>query len=128
MGDGKKIKINPEVILDTAHNIDAFKTILKQLKNIPKDIKIVFGTLEKKDQIKIFDILPSNFFYYFCEIDNPRSMSINKIVKRATKNKLKFNAFNLASNAYRQAIFDSDSNSFILVTGSNFVVSEIMNI
>ena len=55
-------------------------------------------------------------------------MSINKIVKRATKNKLKFNAFNLASSAYRQAIFDSDSNSFILVTGSNFVVSEIMNI
>jgi hypothetical protein len=54
-------------------------------------------------------------------------MSINKLVKRATKNKLKFNAFNLASNAYRQALFDSDSNCFILVTGSNFIVSEIIS-
>lgn len=126
IGRWQKIKINPEVILDTAHNIDAFKIIIKQLKKIPKNIKIVFGTLEKKDQLKIIDVLPSNFFYYFCEINNPRSMSLNKIIKRATKNKLKFNAFNLASNAYRQALFDSDSNSFILVTGSNYLLSEIL--
>ncbi|MEL0186871.1 MAG: Mur ligase family protein, partial [Flavobacteriaceae bacterium] len=61
------IKSKPLVIFDVAHNIDAIKKILKQLKEEDKDIRFVFGTLNKPGQIKILDILQTDYFYYFCE-------------------------------------------------------------
>ena len=120
------VKKKPLVIVDCAHNIDAFNKIISQLESLGKKIKMIFGTLNKIDQIKIIDILPKHFFYYFCEPKIDRFMPIEKIKNRANKNKLQFKAYQSSLNAYNDALTESDLNDLIFVTGSNFVVSEIL--
>lgn len=120
------VKKKPLVIVDCAHNIDAFNKIISQLESLGKKIKMIFGTLNKIDQIKIIDILPKHFFYYFCEPKIDRFMPIEKIKNRANKNKLQFKAYQSSLNAYNDALNESDLNDLIFVTGSNFVVSEIL--
>jgi dihydrofolate synthase/folylpolyglutamate synthase len=53
-------------------------------------------------------------------------MPIEKIKNRANKNKLQFKAYQSSLNAYNDALTESDLNDLIFVTGSNFVVSEIL--
>ena len=120
------VKKKPLVIVDCAHNFDAFNKIISQLESLGKKIKMIFGTLNKIDQIKIIDILPKHFFYYFCEPKIDRFMPIEKIKNRANKNKLQFKAYQSSLNAYNDALSESDLNDLIFVTGSNFVVSEIL--
>lgn len=120
------VKKKPLVIVDCAHNVDAFNKIISQLESLGKKIKMIFGTLNKIDQIKIIDILPKHFFYYFCEPKIDRFMPIEKIKNRANKNKLQFKAYQSSLNAYNDALTESDLNDLIFVTGSSFVVSEIL--
>lgn len=120
------VKKKPLVIVDCAHNVDAFNKIISQLESLGKKIKMIFGTLNKIDQIKIIDILPKHFFYYFCEPKIDRFMPIEKIKNRANKNKLQFKAYQSSLNAYNDALAESDLNDLIFVTGSSFVVSEIL--
>ena len=120
------VKKKPLVIVDCAHNFDAFNKIISQLESLGKKIKMIFGTLNKIDQIKIIDILPKHFFYYFCEPKIDRFMPIEKIKNRANKNKLQFKAYQSSLNAYNDALSESDLNDLIFVTGSSFVVSEIL--
>lgn len=122
------IKSKPLVIFDVAHNIDAIKKILKQLKEEDKDIRFVFGTLNKPGQIKILDILPTDYFYYFCEPNTPRSMPIEKIKRKAKSNKFKFKSYSLPNEAYQSALNESKKNDVIFVTGSTFVISEILSV
>ncbi len=115
---GKK----PKIIFDAGHNISALKISLSELKN---SSRVVFGTLEKKDQIDIIKILPINFRYYFCPVKSDRSMSIYKIDNEAKKIGLKYSLFKNINDALNTAIEESDENDTILVTGSTFLFSDL---
>ena len=116
------ISKKPKIIFDAGHNISALKISLSELKN---SSKVVFGTLEKKDQIDILKILPINFKYYFCPVKSDRSMSICKIDNEAKKIGLKYSLFKNINDALNTAIEDSDENDTILVTGSTFLFSDL---
>ena len=116
------VRKKPKIILDAGHNISALKISLSELKN---DSKVVFGTLEKKDQIDIIKILPINFRYYFCPVKSDRSMSIYKIDNEAIKMGLQYSLFENINDALNAAIEDSDENDSILVTGSTFLFSDL---
>ena len=116
------ISKKPKIIFDSGHNISALKISLSELKN---SSKVVFGTLEKKDQIDIIKILPINFRYYFCPVKSDRSMSIYKIGNEAMKIGLKYFLFENIDDALNAAIEDSDENDSILVTGSTFLFSDL---
>ncbi|MDC3109902.1 bifunctional folylpolyglutamate synthase/dihydrofolate synthase [Flavobacteriales bacterium] len=116
------ISKKPKIIFDSGHNISALKISLSELKN---SSKVVFGTLEKKDQIDIIKILPINFRYYFCPVKSDRSMSIYKIDNEAKKIGLKYSLFKNINDALNTAIEDSDENDTILVTGSTFLFSDL---
>ena len=116
------ISKKPKIIFDSGHNISALKISLSELKN---SSKVVFGTLEKKDQIDIIKILPINFRYYFCPVKSHRSMSIYKIDNEAKKIGLKYSLFKNINDALNTAIEDSDENDTILVTGSTFLFSDL---
>ena len=116
------ISKKPKIIFDAGHNISALKISLSELKN---SSKVVFGTLEKKDQINIIKILPINFRYYFCPVKSDRSMSIYKIDNEAKKIGLKYSLFKNINDALNTAIEDSDENDTILVTGSTFLFSDL---
>jgi len=119
------IKKNPLLIFDAAHNIDALKEILNSLK---PGSKIVFGTLEKKDQIKCLEIFPKTMFYYFCPVNSPRTASVLKLSNKAKKINLKYFCFESVESALKTAHKDSKKNENILVTGSTFLFENIIKL
>ncbi len=119
------IKKNPLLIFDAAHNIDALKETLNSLK---PGSKIVFGTLDKKDQIKCLEIFPKSMFYYFCPVNSPRTASVLKLCNKAKKIDLKYFCFESVESALKTAYKDSKKNENILVTGSTFLFENIIKL
>ena len=116
------IRKKPKIIFDAGHNISALEFTLLALK---KKSKVVFGTLEKKDQHNIFKIFPTSLRYYFCPVPSNRSMSLEKIESEVSKKGLNYSLHDSVNNALNTAIKDSGVNDTILVTGSTFLLSEI---
>ncbi len=116
------IRKKPKIIFDAGHNISAL-TI--SILNLEKSSKVVFGTLEKKDQTDIFKILPVNLKYYFCPVKSERSMSLKKLKNEARRIGLKFSLHENVNHALNAAIEDSNENDTILVTGSTFLFFEL---
>ena len=116
------IRKKPKIIFDSGHNISAL-TI--SILNLEKSSKVVFGTLEKKDQHNIFEIFPTSFRYYFCPVPSKRSMSMDKIENEVSKRGLKYSIHDNVSNALSAAVKDSNESDTILVTGSTFLFSDL---
>ena len=116
------IRKKPKIIFDAGHNISAL-TI--SILNLEKSSKVVFGTLEKKDQDNIFEIFPTSFKYYFCPVPSKRSMSMDKIENEVSKRGLKFSFHDNVSNALSASVKDSNESDTILVTGSTFLFSDL---
>ena len=115
---GKK----PKIIFDAGHNISALSI---SISNLEKSSKVVFGTLEKKNQTDIFKILPISLDYYFCPVKSERSMPLNKIKNEATRKGLQFSVHDNVNLALSAAVKDSKENDTILVTGSTFLFSDL---
>ena len=116
------IRKKPKIIFDAGHNISAL-TI--SILNLEKSSKVVFGTLEKKDQHNIFEIFPTSLRYYFCPVPSKRSMSMDKIENEVSKRGLKYSIHDNVSNALSAAVKDSNESDTILVTGSTFLFFEL---
>ena len=116
------IRKKPKIIFDAGHNISAL-TI--SILNLEKSSKVVFGTLEKKDQDNIFEIFPTSFRYYFCPVPSKRSMSMDKIENEVSKRGLKYSFHDNVSNALSAAVKESNESDTILVTGSTFLFSDL---
>ena len=116
------IRKKPKIIFDAGHNISALTT---SILNLEKSSKVVFGTLEKKDQHNIFEIFPTSFRYYFCPVPSKRSMSMDKIENEVSKRGLKYSFHDNVSNALSAAVKDSNESDTILVTGSTFLFSDL---
>ena len=125
IGRWQTIKNNPKVIFDIAHNINSLELIFKELENIKSDIKIVFGTVDKIDQLKCLEIFPKTIKYYLCSPKTKRAMNLSKLSRKADKLKINYKSFKSVRNAYKNAIMDSSNDDVIVVTGSTYLFSEI---
>jgi len=77
--------------------------------------------------LKIIDLFPENYTYYFCNVDSERAMNMEKILIKARQNKLNFKSFNKSKNALGQAMNDSSKNDVVFVIGSVYLISEILS-
>ena len=116
---------NPTVIFDVAHNVNSLQIIFDELKNIPGSIKVIFGTLDKIDQLECLDIFPKQYKYYFCEASVNRSMPIKKLERYANKININYCSFETPNLAFQKALGESKINDTILVTGSTYLFSQI---
>ena len=117
-----EINIDNDKILSAVYNFKSITNFIGRWQII----KMIFGTLNKIDQLKIIDILPKNFFYYFCEPKIDRFMPVEKIKFKANKNNIKFKIFKSSVSAYKEALNECDLDDIIFISGSSFVVSEIL--
>ena len=116
---------NPTVIFDVAHNVNSLQIIFDELKNIPGSIKVIFGTLDKIDQLECLDIFPKRYKYYFCEALVNRSMPIKKLERYANKININYCSFETPNLAFQKALYESKIDDTILVTGSTYLFSQI---
>ena len=121
------LSTKPLIVADIAHNEAGIKEVFKQVKTIPhKKLHIVFGMANDKDVNKILTLLPKKATYYFCKATIPRAMNENILAQEAKKFGLKGEKFNTVKLALTSAKKNASAKDFILITGSAFVVSEVI--
>ena len=125
IGRWQIVKTQPKVVYDVAHNIDSLELVFNQIKNTKGKIRIVFGTLDKIDQLDCLKIFPKKYEYYFCSPKTKRAMSLNKLCKKAKELKINFSSHSSVKNAYQTAFINSKNDDTIVVTGSTYLFSEI---
>ena len=118
---------NPLVIADSAHNINAVLSVLNQLKKNSKKVHFIFGLSNDKKIENFTKILPSEFNYYLCSANVPRSMNIDELDKVFYKKKyLKYECHKSVKNACLSALKKSEKNDIIFICGSIFIVGEVL--
>ncbi|ALJ06135.1 tetrahydrofolate synthase [Pseudalgibacter alginicilyticus] len=118
---------NPKVICDTGHNREGLSYVMNQLLNeVFDNLHIVFGVVNDKDLSRIVDLLPKNASYYFCKPNISRGLDAELLKDYFNSLGLKGDSYNSVNEAYKTALLSANTNDFIFVGGSTFVVAEII--
>jgi len=121
------ISKKPLTICDTAHNIDGIKNIIQELNNTPyNNLHFVFGTVNDKETDLMLKLLPKKATYYLCKANIERAMNINTLYKKAKKLNLNCIPFNSVVSALAAAKKEATNKDLILISGSTFVVAEVL--
>lgn len=116
----------PYVFADVGHNADGIKVILNQLSNLYyQDLHIVWGSVNDKDINEIFDLLPSDAFYYFCESNIPRALPLSDLIEIGKQRQLECQGIKDVNEALKEARAKANPQDVIWVGGSTFVVAEL---
>ncbi len=121
------LQYNPMVVSDIAHNANGLSAVFEQVKNTPyKNLHIVTGFVNDKEVDKILSLFPKDATYYFTQANIPRALPVEVLYEKAKKNHLHGQPFKMVADAFAVAINQSGGNDMVLITGSAFVVAEII--
>jgi len=121
------IQEEPLVIFDSAHNEAGITLLVKELTlRKYKSLHIVYGTAADKDLATILPILPKDATYYFAKADIPRGMKSDLLQSKASEYNLQGLEYPSVASAYQEALSSAISDDIIIVTGSIFVVAEVL--
>ncbi|SCY25439.1 dihydrofolate synthase / folylpolyglutamate synthase [Nonlabens sp. Hel1_33_55] len=127
LGRYQIISTKPKIILDIAHNKAGLRKLIQKISyENYKQLHIVFGSVKDKDVNKSIELMPRKSSYYLCAANSPRSMDVQELAKRFGKHNLNTSIYKSSTEAFNAAIRNATENDLILVTGSNFIVSEII--
>lgn len=125
-GRWEKIKDNPCIILDVAHNADGMKQIAEQLQFLTyRELHIVFGMVKDKDAENVLSALPKTANYYFTKAQIPRALDETELAAAAKKMNLEGKIFGEVNAALHEALTHAHRDDLILVCGSVFLVGEV---
>ncbi|GAB3201039.1 dihydrofolate synthase/folylpolyglutamate synthase [Pontibacter aydingkolensis] len=125
-GRWQKLNNAPLTICDTGHNEDGIKQIVEQLEMLkPKQVHMVFGTVNDKDITKVLQLLPKKYRYYFCQADIPRALPVQELYNQAKSIGLNGTAYTSVAAAISAAKANVAPDEVIFIGGSTFVVAEI---
>lgn len=117
----------PLTIADVAHNVDGIRVVKRMLECQPYDrLHIVLGMVNDKDLSRVLDELPKHAIYYFCKADIPRGLNAAELKEMATGQGLSGGHYTSVTAAFRAANSAASMNDLVLVTGSVFVVAEVV--
>ena len=123
------ISEKPKIVLDGAHNPEAWKQLKKTINNqFDYDrLFLVIGVLEDKNINTLIKIMvPGTYKTIFCKPDIYRAADkeiLNKYIVISDNNRLFW--YDSPVEALTLAMAEADQNDLILVTGSLFTVGEI---
>tara|TARA_R110002049_G_scaffold18912_4_gene71741 strand:+ start:6060 stop:7367 length:1308 start_codon:yes stop_codon:yes gene_type:complete len=126
-GRWQTLSTNPLTICDTGHNIDGIQDIVEQLLTLKNDqqLYMVLGMVKDKAHDKVFEKLPKEARYVFCEADQPRSMPAEALKNLAAGFGLKGTVVKEVNAALAYAREKAKPEDLIFIGGSTFVVAEI---
>ncbi|EPR65415.1 bifunctional folylpolyglutamate synthase/dihydrofolate synthase [Cyclobacterium qasimii] len=118
---------NPLTICDTGHNMDGIQEIVGQLMSLKQErqLYMVLGMVKDKDHQKVFEKLPKEAIYIFCEADQPRSMPAESLQTLAAGFGLNGTVVSEVNAALADAKRRASAEDLIFIGGSTFVVAEI---
>lgn len=118
---------SPRVLADGAHNLAGLQYLFKELEKTEKGhIHCVFGMVRDKDIDPVLAVLPRQYTYYFVKADLPRALNAELLAEKAAAHGLNGAAYGKVSMGFRAAKKAARDNDLVLVTGSIFVVGEVI--
>jgi dihydrofolate synthase/folylpolyglutamate synthase len=120
---------NPRVVCDTAHNADGIRVVLEQVNETPyKNLHVIIGFVNDKDVNEILKYMPIRAAYYFVRLSVPRTMDELKLATFAVRYGLRGKTFSGIKEAFKTAREKAGKDDFVIITGSNFLVADFMNL
>ncbi|MEN8817293.1 MAG: folylpolyglutamate synthase/dihydrofolate synthase family protein [Nonlabens sp.] len=117
----------PKTIADTAHNVAGIKKVIKQVQNeVYEKLHIVLGMVSDKDAMSVIRLLPQKAHYYISRPDIPRGMEVEVLADFLDQGYLNYSAYDSVDQALKNAQMLAGVQDLILITGSTFVVAEII--
>ncbi|NQW37078.1 MAG: bifunctional folylpolyglutamate synthase/dihydrofolate synthase [Flavobacteriales bacterium] len=117
----------PKVICDTGHNSAGLTFVFNQLsKENYKTLHFVIGVVNDKDLEVVLPLFPKEAIYYFCKPNIPRGLEASILEQKAREYNLNGAAYTSVNKAYSTALKAAKSDDLIFVSGSNFVVAEVV--
>lgn len=119
----------PFTVCDVAHNEAGLRNVFQQVAGIrtgKEQFRIVYGMVNDKDIQKALALLPKDAVYYFCRPDIPRGLDVNTLRQHAAAAGLTGSACASVVAAFHQAQQEAVTEDIVLVTGSIFVVAEVL--
>jgi len=121
------IGVNPKIVADVTHNIEGFKFMIDQLeKEDYQKLHFVLGFVKQKDVKSIMKLLPSNASYYLCSPSIERALPLEELSCLAEAYTASHSSHTSVFNALNAAKENSKPDDLIIVSGSTFVVAEII--
>jgi dihydrofolate synthase / folylpolyglutamate synthase len=126
-GRWEVLSSDPLSIADVAHNADGIQAVRHMLEITPHPhLHVVLGMVGDKDIARVLELLPKSATYYFCKADIPRGLDGRILQETAAKFGLKGDAHASVAHAFKAARDGARQEDLVLVTGSVFVVAEVL--
>jgi dihydrofolate synthase/folylpolyglutamate synthase len=117
----------PKIIADVAHNREGLEYTIAQIESHSYgQLHLVLGFVKDKAVDKILQLFSQRARFYLCAPQVPRALSIEDLDRIAADLKLNYKIFSSVEEAYSAAKNQAQSDDFIYVGGSTFVVAEIL--
>ena len=127
LGRWQIIGNNPLVICDTGHNPAGIKLVVEQINQTAwKQLHMVIGMVNDKDQDEVLSLLPAKAQYYFTKASIPRAAEPEALAAKAERFGLTGNCYPTVRQALSVALANAGENDLVFVGGSTFVVAEIL--
>lgn len=130
MGRWTQLKTDPITVVDTAHNVDGWTSIVPRLRrHLPRPLHIVVGFVSDKDYCTILSMLPPEATYYFVQPSVARAASAEAVQTEALKFGLNGQVYPSVKAGYDEAVRQCGdaTDAMIYVGGSTFVVADLLN-
>ena len=126
-GRWQTVKESPLTICDTGHNVDGWRWLSQQLKNVDcQQMHIIFGMVDDKDIEGVMALLPKTATYYFTKANSKRAVSENVLKLYGQQLGLQGEGFPDVVSAYRAAEKAASENDFVFIGGSSYVVADFL--
>jgi dihydrofolate synthase/folylpolyglutamate synthase len=136
MGRWQIIGQNPTVLCDSAHNEAGLRLAFERIDALvhrppsavhrPPYLHIVTGFVNDKDVDKVLGYFPRQARYYFAKANIPRGLEAAVLKDKAAGYGLEGRAYSSVRNALKAAKRAAAPDDLIVVTGSIFVVAEVL--
>ena len=126
-GRWQVVQNSPKVILDIGHNREALTLISQQLNEISYGkLYLVMGFIKEREINSLLSLFPKEANFYLSSPNIERAMPLKILKSFLESSDLKINYFKSIPIAYEMAISNSGPDDLIFVTGSTFVVADIL--
>jgi len=127
VGRWMRLRENPLVIADAAHNLHGMDAMLPRLLSLPARRRhFVLGFVSDKDVAEVLARFPADGIYYWCEPDVPRRKPVGEVVAMAGQLGRVGSAYRSVEEAYDAALAVASAEDLVFVGGSSFVVGDLL--
>lgn len=117
----ERVYINPTVIIDGGHNIEAINNLIDVLKKYNKKIIVIYASMKDKDHKSIIEKLEkSSYLMAFTEFDDERCEDYSKLFDECNINKIKMKDY---KELIEKIVNEYNNDYIIAITGSFYFVS-----